>query len=214
MTDKAVSAPTTPARTLLIACGALAHEIVALKAANHWEHLDVQCLPAELHNRPEWIPEAVRQQIAASRARYDQCFVVYADCGTGGLLDRVLEQEQVERIGGAHCYQFYAGARAFAQMHEDEPGTFYLTDFLLRHFERLVVHALGIDRHPELLPQYFGHYKRLVFLAQLPPTDETTAQARSAADRLGLLLEVRHTGYGELETSLAGVSEKAVTWRP
>ena len=190
-----------------IACGALAHESVALKAANHWQHLDVQCLPAELHNRPEKIPEAVRAQIAAHRGEYAQMYVVYADCGTGGLLDKVLAEEKVERIGGAHCYEFYAGSQAFAQLHDDEPGSFYLTDFLLRHFERLVIRALGIDRHPELRAQYFGNYKRLVYLAQLPPSDETRAQARAAADRLGLALVVRHTGYGELESSL-----KAVAW--
>jgi hypothetical protein len=211
MTD-AFSTPTDPCRILLIACGALAHEIVALKTANRWEHLDVQCLPAELHNRPQLIPEAVRKQIAAHRDRYEQMYVVYADCGTGGLLDRMLEQEHVERIGGAHCYQFYAGAAAFAQMHDEEPGSFYVTDFLLRHFERLVVRALGIDRYPELLPQYFGHYKRLVFLAQLPPTPDSMAQARAAAERLGLALEVRHTGYGELASSLATLSERPVTW--
>jgi hypothetical protein len=196
-----------PPRTLLIACGALAHEIVALKNLHHWQHLDVQCLPAELHNRPEKIAPAVRAQIAAHRDRYAQMFVAYADCGTGGALDRVLEEEGVERIAGAHCYEFYAGAAAFAKLHDDEPGTFYLTDFLLRHFERLVIHALGLDRHPELRDTYFGHYRRLVFLAQLPPTEETLAQARAAADRLGLALDVRHTGYGELERSL-----KVVAW--
>jgi hypothetical protein len=199
-------------RTLLIACGALAREIIALKTAHQWQHLDVQCLPAELHNRPEKIPAAVRAQIAAHRHEYAQMYVVYADCGTGGLLDRVLEEEQVERIGGAHCYAFYAGAADFAHLHDDEPGSFYLTDFLLRHFDRLVIRALGIDRHPQLLAQYFGNYKRLVYLAQLPPTDETVALAQAAADRLGLALEVRHTGYGELESNLARVHEQAMTW--
>ena len=194
-------------RILLIACGALAHEIVALKNLHQWQHLDVQCLPADLHNRPQKIAPAVRAQIVAHRDRYQHMYVVYADCGTGGELDRVLAEERVERISGAHCYQFYAGAQAFAQLHDEEPGTFYLTDFLLRHFERLVIRALGLDRHPQLRDQYFGHYQRLVFLAQLPPDDGTLAQARAAADRLGLTLEVRHTGYGELESSL-----KAVVW--
>lgn len=194
-------------RTLLIACGALAHEIVALKTHHQWQHLDVQCLSAELHNRPEKIPAVVRAQIAAHRDRYQHMYVVYADCGTGGALDRVLEEEHVERIAGAHCYEFYAGSAAFAQLHDDEPGTFYLTDFLLRHFDRLVIQALGLQRHPELRDQYFGHYKRLVFLAQRPPTEASLAQARAAAQSLALTLEVRHTGYGELESSL-----KAVTW--
>jgi hypothetical protein len=134
-------------------------------------------------------------------------YVVYADCGTGGALDRVLEEEHVERIAGAHCYGFYAGSAAFARLHDDEPGTFYLTDFLLRHFDRLVIRALGLDRHPELRDPYFGHYKRIVYLAQLLPTEEVLVRARAAADRLGLGLEVRHTGYGELESSL-----KAVAW--
>jgi Protein of unknown function (DUF1638) len=193
-------------RTLLIACGALAHEIVALKTMHHWQHLDIQCLPAELHNRPEKIAPAVHAQIAAHRDRYEHMYVVYADCGSGGALDRMLEQEGIERIAGAHCYEFYAGSKAFAQLHDDEPGSFYLTDFLLRHFDRLVIRALGIDRHPELRAQYFGNYRRLVFLAQLPPTDETVAQAQCAADALDLALEVRHTGYGELESSLQVVA--------
>jgi hypothetical protein len=199
-------------RVLLIACGALAHEIVALKTLHQWQHVDVQCLPAELHNRPEKIAPAVRAQIAAQRDRYELMYVVYADCGTGGGLDRVLAEEGVERIAGAHCYEFYARSAAFAKLHDDAPGSFYLTDFLLRHFERLVIHALGLDRHPELRDQYFGHYTRLVFLAQLPPTDDTLAQARAAAERLGLALEVRHTGYGELATSLESVAERPIAW--
>jgi hypothetical protein len=199
-------------RVLLIACGALAHEIVALKTLHQWQHVDVQCLPAELHNRPEKIAPAVRAQIAAQRDRYELMYVVYADCGTGGGLDRVLAEEGVERIAGAHCYEFYAGSAAFAKLHDDAPGSFYLTDFLLRHFERLVIHALGLDRHPELRDQYFGHYTRLVFLAQLPPTDDTLIQARAAAGRLGLALEVRHTGYGELATSLESVAERPIAW--
>jgi Protein of unknown function (DUF1638) len=207
MNDAFDAASPATRRTLLIACGALAHEIVALKTLHQWQHLDVQCLPAELHNRPEKIPAEVLALIAAHRERYQRMYVVYADCGTGGALDRVLEEEHVERIGGAHCYEFYAGAAAFAKLHDDEPGTFYLTDFLLRHFDRLVIRALGLDRHPELRNTYFGHYRRLVFLAQLAPTEATVAQARAAAERLGLALEVRHTGYGELESGL-----KAVAW--
>jgi Protein of unknown function (DUF1638) len=150
MNDAFDAASPATRRTLLIACGALAHEIVALKTLHQWQHLDVQCLPAELHNRPEKIPAEVLALIAAHRERYQRMYVVYADCGTGGALDRVLEEEHVERIGGAHCYEFYAGAAAFAKLHDDEPGTFYLTDFLLRHFDRLVIRALGLDRHPEL----------------------------------------------------------------
>src|SRR5208283_2371794 len=142
--------------TLIIACGALAHEITALKRANGWEHLEVRCLPAELHNRPERIPAAVRALVQSSRCHYRSIFVAYADCGTGGLLDAVLKEEGVERIPGAHCYEFFATGPVFAELSAAEPGTFYLTDFLLRHFDRLVLRGLGLDRHPELHSAYFG----------------------------------------------------------
>ena len=168
------------ANTLVIACGALAKEIVALRLANGWSHMDVSCLPAELHNRPEKIPAAVREKIQRFRSRYTHLFVAYADCGTGGMLDAVLQEEGVERIAGAHCYEFYAGARVFEALAEQEIGTFYLTDFLLRHFDRLVIHGLGIDKHPALLPVYFGNYKKLVYLAQLE-SDDGRAQGQRAA---------------------------------
>ena len=193
---------TAAASTLVIACGAIAREVIAVTRANRWSHVDVTCLPAELHNRPEKIPAAVQDKIRKSRADYDQVFVAYADCGTGGLLDKVLQQEGVERIAGAHCYEFYAGSAAFADMAEQELGTFYLTDFLLRHFDRLVIRGLGIDRHPQLLQEYFGHYRKLVYLAQAPQPD-AYAQAQAAADRLGLVCEIKVTGYGELASSLA-----------
>ena len=164
-----------PASSLVIACGALAHEIVALRKLNDWPYLEVQCLPADLHNRPEKIPGAVRQKIHAARSRFASIFVAYADCGTGGLLDAVLQEEKVERLPGAHCYEFFAGAAQFAEMAEAEPGTFFLTDFLATHFERLIVHGLGIDRHPELLPIYFGNYRRLVYLAQLESPEKRQA---------------------------------------
>ena len=170
---------------LIIACGALAHEITALRRANGWDKLDVSCLPAELHNRPEKIPAAVRALIQASRGRYHSIFVAYGDCGTGGLLDEVLRAEQVERIPGAHCYEFFATSSQFAALAEAEPGTFYLTDFLLRHFDRLVIRGLGLDRHPELHSMYFGNYRKLVYLAQAPkPGSEE--QARAVASRMGL----------------------------
>jgi hypothetical protein len=141
-----------PARKLVIACGALAREIAALRKANGWSSLDVACLPPELHNRPEQIAAAVREKIREHRKQYDDIFVAYGDCGTRGELDAVLAEEGVERIAGAHCYEFFATPGAFAELAEAEPGTFYLTDFLLRHFDRLVIEALGIDRHPELMP--------------------------------------------------------------
>jgi len=200
------------ANTLVIACGALAKEIVALRQANNWHHMDVTCLPAELHNRPEKIPAAVREKIQRFRSRYAHLFVAYADCGTGGLLDAVLEDEGVERIAGAHCYEFYAGAKVFEALAEQEIGTFYLTDFLLRHFERLVIHGLGIDRHPELLLVYFGNYKKLVYLGQAPSA-ESELLGQRAADRLGLAFEYRVTGYGELASSLSQVNEKVIQWQ-
>jgi hypothetical protein len=197
---------------LVIACGALAHEIVALRRANDWPHMAVQCLPAELHNRPEKIPAAVRDKIAANRDKFASIFVAYADCGTGGQLDAVLAQEGIERIPGAHCYEFFAGAAAFAELADAEPGTFYLTDFLLRHFERLILRGLGIDRHPELLPLYFGNYTRLVYLAQREQPGLVEA-GRRAAEHLGLAYEYRVTGYGDLQTSLHRASEGVVFWQ-
>ncbi|MBS0580876.1 MAG: DUF1638 domain-containing protein [Proteobacteria bacterium] len=188
-------------RTLLIACGALAREVAALTRANGWTSFDVRCLPAELHNRPEKIAPAVRAEIQAQRGRYARMFVVYGECGTGGVLDAVLREEGVERLPGAHCYEFYATAPVFAQLAEAELGTFYLTDFLLRHFERLVVKALGIDRHPELKQEYFRHYRRLVYLAQVQSA-EAIERARAVADWFGFEFEYRFTGYGDLGTRL------------
>jgi hypothetical protein len=200
------------ASTLVIACGALAHEIVALRRINDWPHLVVQCLPADFHNRPARIPEAVRAKIRANRDRFKSIFVAYADCGTGGMLDKVLEEEGVERIAGSHCYEFFAGGAAFAAMAEAEVGTFFLTDFLLTHFERLIIHGLGIDKHPELLPLYFGNYRRLVYLAQVE-TPERVAAGRRAAERLGLAYSHRKTGYGGLETSLRRAHEGEQAWQ-
>ena len=196
--------------TLLIACGALAHEIMALIRANAWEHVSVQCLPAELHNRPEKIPAAVRAKIQAARGQFETIFVAYADCGTGGLLDKVLNEEGVERIPGAHCYEFFAGSQVFNALAEAEPGSFYLTDFLTRHFERLIWKGLGIDRHPELASMYFGNYRKLVYLAQTEQP-ELEAMAQAAAERLGLEYEYRLTGYGELRRSLTSVAAKSAS---
>jgi len=200
------------ATTLVIACGALAHEIVALQRLNGCQHLEVTCLPAELHNRPEKIPAAVRDKIHQHRGRHASIFVAYADCGTGGQLDAVLQAEGVERIPGAHCYEFFAGSAAFAALADAEPGTFYLTDFLAWHFERLIMQGLGIDRHPELLPMYFGNYTRLVYLSQMDPPPRLP-EARAAAERLGLAFEHRATGYGDLEHSLRRAGEGVVFWQ-
>lgn len=196
--------------SLVIACGALAREIVALRTLNQWPHLAVQCLPADLHNRPEKIPEAVRAKIQAARGQFTSIFVAYADCGTGGLLDAVLAEEGVERIPGAHCYEFFAGAEQFAAMAEAEVGTFYLTDFLLTHFDRLILRGLGIDKHPQLLPLYFGNYKKLTYLAQVA-SEEKIAAGRAAAARLGLTFETHLTGYGDLATSLMRAANRTTT---
>ncbi len=190
-------------RVLIVGCGALARELVALTRG--LPNVDITCLPATLHNRPGGIPGAVRDRIRRRRAGYDRVFVAYADCGTGGLLDHVIKEEGVERLAGSHCYEFYAGREAFEQLSAEEPGTFYLTDFLARNFDRLVLEALGLDRHPELRDAYFGNYRRLVYLAQ---TDDPALvrAARRAARRLGLIFELRRTGYGELATTIAAVA--------
>jgi len=195
-------------RVLVIACGALAREITALKRANDWSVLDVTCLPPELHNRPERIPASVKDAIDAARGRYERIFVAYADCGTGGALDRLLEAERIERLPGAHCYEFYATSPGFAALSEAEVGTFYLTDFLVRHFERLVWAGLGLDAHPELIPEYFRHYRKVVYLAQVRDA-ELEREARAIAARLGLGFECRLTGYGDLARSLSDVARRA-----
>jgi len=189
---------------LVIACGALAREITALIRANRWDEFVVQCLPAELHNTPDKIPSAVRTKIQDARSRYRTIFVAYADCGTGGLLDAVLDEEGVERLPGAHCYEFYAGHKTFQTLSESEPGTFYLTDFLVRHFDRLVIVGLGLDKHPELHEMYFANYKKLTYLCQVEDP-KLLDQAEQAAQRLGLTFEYRFTGYGLLEQSLRNV---------
>ena len=194
---------------LLIACGALAKEIVALQRLNGWgERLHVTCLPAIWHNTPQKIPEGVRRKIRAGRKKYDRIFVAYADCGTGGLLDAVLEEEGVPRIPGPHCYQFYAGTADFTRLTDAEPGCFFLTDYLARHFERLVIEGLGLDRHPELRDDYFGNYSRLVYLAQREDAG-LRAAASAAAERLGLVFEYRFTGYGEMAGFLAAASRSS-----
>jgi hypothetical protein len=190
------------ASTLLIACGALAREVLALVEGQGWTNLAVTCLPAHYHNTPDKIPEGVRAKIRENRGRYDRIYVAYGDCGTGGILDQVLAEEGVERIGGPHCYQFFAGTADFTALMEAEPGTLFLTDYMARHFDRLIIEGLGIDRHPELRDDYFGNYKRVVYLAQTENPD-LQRRAEAAAQRLGLAYEYRLTGYGELAGFLA-----------
>jgi hypothetical protein len=187
---------------LLLACGALARELQVLRRQPGCEHVEIDCLPAELHDTPDEIPGAIRAKLEAARGRYHAIFVAYADCGTGGRLDALLAEYGVERLPGAHCYAFLAGEERFAALHEDEPGSFYLTDFLVRHFDRLVIRGLGLDRHPELLPDYFGNYRRVVYLAQTR-SPELEDRARACARRLGLDFERVHTGLGPLAGALA-----------
>ncbi len=194
--------PARAGRVLLIACGALAREILDLKAANGWDHLDLTCLPANLHLWPDRITAAVAEAVAKHRADYDKLFVVYADCGTGGLLAAKCAELGVEMVEGPHCYAFFEGNVAFAERAEEEMGAFYLTDFLVRQFDAFVWRPLGLDRHPELRGMYFGNYDRLVYQAQ---TDDPGLDAKAAecAARLGLRYERRLTGYGDLAPALA-----------
>jgi len=187
--------PERTGRILLIACGALAREILDLKAANGWDHLDLTCLPANLHLRPERIPAAVEAAVDKHRAEYDGIFVVYADCGTGGLLQAKCAELGVEMVAGPHCYSFFEGNAVFAA--RDEFTAFYLTDFLVRQFDAFVWKPMGLDRHPELRDMYFGNYEKLVYQAQTndPALDR---KAEECAARLGLAYERRFTGYGDL----------------
>lgn len=193
--------PAERRRVLVIGCGAMARELIEIVRRNRLEGMDVTCLPARYHNTPQLIPQAVEERIASASATYDEIFVAYGDCGTGGMLDRVLERHGVERLEGAHCYEFLAGSTNFNELHESQPATFYLTDFLVRHFDRLVWKGLGLDRWPHLLPDYFGNYERVVYLAQ---TDDPALarKAQEAAERLGLAFELSQVGYGQLEPAL------------
>jgi len=195
--------PAESGRILLIACGALAREILDLRKANGWSHLDLTCLPAIWHNYPERIADGVREAVAKHRPHYDDIKIVYADCGTGGVLERTCAELGVEMIAGPHCYSFFEGNARFSEIAEDEITAFYLTDFLARQFDAFVWRPLGLDRHPELGEMYFGHYEKLVYLAQIEDP-ALTARAQEIADRMGLRFERRLTGYGDLHTTLAG----------
>ena len=185
----------------VIACGALAHELQYLRTANGWDHVRLLCLDADLHNRPQLIPGKLREKIEQVRQQYENIFVAYADCGTAGAIDALLQEQGIERLPGAHCYSFYAGEETFTQLAEQEPGTFYLTDFLARHFERLIIRGLKLDRHPQLRDDFFGNYRRVVYLSQR--ADETLLRAaQDAADFLQLEFEHQHCGYGDLESGL------------
>lgn len=194
------------AKTIIVACGALAREIIDLIEMNDWPHLSITCLPAKLHNEPQKIPDLLRQKIRSVRSDYDRIFVAYADCGTGGLIDRVIDEEGAQRIAGPHCYSFFAGEAAFEALAEREIGTFYLTDYLARHFETLILEGMGINKYPQMRDLLFANYTRLVYLAQTdnPALD---ANAEAAAKALGLRYERHKTGYGELADFVADAAQ-------
>ena len=194
---------------LLLACGALARELVQLQRQNNWEHLKIQCLPAEWHHTPGKIPGGIRDAIEKYKDDYEHIFVAYGDCGTGGALDRVLEEYGVERLPGAHCYEFFAESSVFFGFADEEPGTFYLTDFLVQHFDRFVKKALGLDRHPELRDMYFGNYKRVIYMAQVR-SEKLAKMAREQADFLGLEYQEHFTG---LEPVGSILQEQVIKWR-
>jgi hypothetical protein len=200
LTETGLPPTKTSGQVMIIACGALAHEILALIRLNAWSHMDLTCLPAILHNYPDRIPGAVEQAILKHRGSHDHLFVAYADCGTGGALQQICDRHNVPMIRGPHCYAFFEGVDQFAS-HEDEITAFYLTDFLTRQFDAFVWKPLGLDRHPDWLEMYFGHYTKLVFQAQTEDP-ALTAKAQHCALRLGLDFERRFTGYGELATAL------------
>lgn len=185
--------------TALIACGALAREVMALRDKHGWQ-ADVFGVPALLHNTPKRIPPAVQDRIAELREQYEYLIVVYGDCGTAGALDVLLAEEGVERVAGPHCYEMYADG-SFAGMMDEAPGTYFLTDYLVQSFDHLVIEGMGLDRYPELRDDFFRHYTRVVYLAQRDEP-ELLAKAQWAADYLQLPLEVRPAGYGALERRL------------
>ncbi len=194
-----------PKRTLVLACGALVNELQQIRETNHLDHLDIECLPAKLHLRPHQIPIELRKRLDRSINSYDEIVIGYGDCGTAGAIDDLCKEYGVRRIPGAHCYQFFATAPVFDELHDSDPTIFWLTDFLARHFDLFVMSALGIDAHPELREMYFGNYTRLIYLAQTHDADLDHA-AEAAAEKLGLRYERRYTGYGELADELTNAS--------
>jgi Protein of unknown function (DUF1638) len=200
--SESLAVETPGSQVLLIACGALAREIVDLIEVNRWNGFDIQCLPAKWHNTPSLIVPGVREKIISARGRYRKIYVLYGDCGTGGQLDALLQQEGVERIDGPHCYAFFSGNPAFAERAEADMTAFFLTDYLARHFDKLIWEGLGLHKHPELLPDYFGNYTKIVYLAQTQD-ENLKVKAMAAAKKLGLDFEYRFTGYGELASEMA-----------
>lgn len=207
LTETGFATSSSQGRVLLIACGALAREILDLIDVNGWDHLDLTCLPAILHNHPDKITPAIEDAVIKARAtgNYTEIFVVYADCGTGGQLQALCRRLGVDMVEGPHCYSFFEGNQAFAARTEEDFTAFYLTDFLVRQFEAFVWRPLGLDRHPELRDMYFGNYEKLIYQAQTD-SPELTAKAKLCAQRLSLKFERHFTGYGDLTGALAKVA--------
>lgn len=191
-------------RLLLIACGALAREILAVIKTNAWDHIDIQCLPATYHNHPEKIVPAIRKTVIGNIDKYSNIFVVYADCGTGGQLKKLCNEMGLKMINGPHCYSFFEGNEVFQK--RDELTSFYLTDFLVRQFDSFFWRPMGLDKHPELRDVYFSNYTTLVYQAQIKDK-KLQSIARDCARRIGLAYEYRFTGYGDLETALHKVAQ-------
>ncbi len=205
-----LAAPADKASVLVIACGALAREILDIIRLNGWTHIAVTCLPANLHNRPERIPDRLREKIRDNKGKFDVIAVAYADCGTGGQIKKIVEEEGATMLAGPHCYSFFAGEQAFNAVAEEELGTFYLTDYLARHFETLIVKGMGLDKYPGMRDMMFGNYKRVVYFAQVEDP-EIDRLAEAAAARLGLAYEKRVTGYGELAGFMADAAGRTPT---
>lgn len=203
LTEAGQDFATGTGRVLMIACGAIAREVLAVIGANGWTHIDLHCLPAIYHNTPAKIAPAVRLMVEEQRTNYRDIYILYANCGTGGELFDLCKDMGIKMLSGPHCYSFFEGNAVFAARAEDEFRAFYLTDFLARQFDAFVIRPLGLDRHPELRDAYFGNYEKLVYLAQTqdPALDD---KARHCAERLGLAYERRQTGYGDLATELTG----------
>ena len=186
---------------LIIGCGAIAHEINEIIKLNNWNNVNLQCLNADLHNTPKRLPTKIKETIESNLKEYSKIFLAYADCGTGGLIDSMLKNYDIERLEGAHCYEFYAGSRLFKDLSDREIGTFYLTDFLVKNFKRLIIDGLGISKHPSLKDEYFKNYKNIVYLAQKHDND-LELKAKDCANYLNLEYSVHYTGLGNFEDQL------------
>lgn len=199
-------------KTLIIACGALSHEVVELIRINRWNHLELTCLPAYWHHQPQRIPAGLRRKIRENRGRYRKIYVMYGDCGTAGAVDAVVREGGAERIQGPHCFSFLMGNEDFRTHTDNEITTFYLTDFFCRYFDRFVWEALGLDRRDDMADFVFGNYRKVLYMAQTD-SPELRQKAREIAGRLKLEYEYRFTGYGDMESAMQRIPV-AASWRP